>query len=467
LRLAGREPSILVGGSDPGDRDPPGCVHIVDRQGFIHGFSRFKPLIYYCLYGDASLYECLHLSLTSLAKYGCFDGAVGVACDRPANELVKYIPETFHHRLILSDAVEERGSFNRYYLDHGLYDTHQPILYCDVAVVFDASITDLLIDILRCEQVCCATEEGIPPHLADGPPRLWDEGEAEKLGRNFSASNLEFCDANVSFGNSGMVGFANTARIKGVNALVRMLASRRSSDTFGNQPILNYVLHKTRLGNFQALDRYCRVARSLQDVPPAERRGLTLFDAASGTSSASAEASLMRSYLDALRRHEAEREEHRTDVELSLSIPGQMEVTELDRLASLARRVAPNGCIVEVGSLFGQSSWTLAKNTHTSVTVYCLDPWVREPWMLPIEERAGQGLSLQTFRENTAGLSNIIPLRGSSPREFVGWQRTIDLLFLGTARANPGLHYNLTFWAGFVRPGGGYAATPIPTDSPM
>ena len=175
--------------------------------------------------------------------------------------------------------------------------------------------------------------------------------------------------------------------------------------------------------------------------------------AAPRAAGASAKASLMMSYLDALHRHSEEGEEEDLDVELNLSIPGQMDATELDRLARLAHEVAPNGCIVEVGSLFGQSSWSLAKNTPANATVYCLDPWVREPWM-PIEERAGQGLYLETFRKNTDGLSNIIPLRGYSPREFVGWQRTIDLLFLGTARANPGLHYNLTFWAGFVRPGG-------------
>jgi hypothetical protein len=369
--------------------------------------------------------------------------------------LAKYVPETFHHRLILSEASKDRGQFSRYYPDPKLCDVYQPIVCCDVDVVFDTSVTDLLIDIILSDEVCCAAEEGNLPDLAGIPPRLWDEDVANNFGRNLFTSDPAFYDTNVSFGNASVVGFATTARIRGVGALGRMIATRQSPDQFDDKPILNYILHKTRLGNFRMLDRYCRLARSLEDVPPAERRGLTLFDAASGTSSAPAKASpTMRSYLDALRRHEAEREEDRTEVELNLSIPGQMEVTDLEGLARLARRVAPHGCIVEVGSLFGQSSWTLAKNTHTSVTVYCLDPWVREPWMLPIEERAGQGLSLETFRENTAGLSNIIPLRGHSPREFVGWQRTIDLLFLGTARANPGLHYNLTFWAVFVRPGG-------------
>ena len=63
-------------------------------------------------------------------------------------------------------------------------------------------------------------------------------------------------------------------------------------------------------------------------------------------------------------------------------------------------------------------------------------------------------MSLDAFRKNVAGISNIIPLPGYSPREFVGWQRGIDLLFIGNVRTNPDLHYNLTFWADFVPPGG-------------
>jgi hypothetical protein len=114
-----------------------------------------------------------------------------------------------------------------------------------------------------------------------------------------------------------------------------------------------------------------------------------------------------------------------------------MDATELNRLARLARRVPPNGCIVEIGSLFGQSSWILAKNAPPSVNVYCLDPWVREPWILPLEERVGQNLSFDTFRKNVVGISNLIPLRAYSPREFVGWQRRIDLLFIGNVRTNP------------------------------
>jgi hypothetical protein len=74
--------------------------------------------------------------------------------------------------------------------------------------------------------------------------------------------------------------------------------------------------------------------------------------------------------------------------------------------------------------------------------------------MAPIEELAGDTLSFEAFKKNISGVSNIIPLRGYSPRDFIGWQRAIDLLFGNNIHANPMLRQNLAFWARFVRPGG-------------
>ena len=254
-----------------------------------------------------------------------------------------------------------------------------------------------------------------------------------------------------------MVGFDNTARVRSVNDLVRTIATRQSSDqirVFSDQPILNYVLHKTGLGNFDILNKYCRLTRAVEDVPPAARRGIAHFHLASGAEDALPKVSVMRSYLNELDRHAGDSKDNQPDLELNFSLPGQMRVEELERLARLARTVPPNGCIVEVGSLFGLSSWTLAKNAHPSVTVYCIDPWVREPWMRSIEEAAGYTLSLENFRTNVSDVANIIPLRGYSPRDFDGWQRQIDLLFEDSVHTNPVLHQNLTFWTPFVRPRG-------------
>jgi len=454
--LVGKGPSLLIDKSD-GGHHRPARLHVVDARGAAHSFSRFKPLVYFCVYGHDSYYECLRLSLISLATHGRYNGTIGVACDRPASEVMKFIPDAFHNRLIVSAASKDRGWFNRYYLDHRLYDDFQPVLYSDVDVVFDCDIINLLIDILLQRQVCCATEAYAHTDLAGRSPRLWDDYAGNYFGRFLYAAEPEFPEESVPLANSGVVGFDGTARVCTVNKLVKAIAGRQTSErlrVFGDQPILNYVLHKTGLGNFELVNRYCRLTRKIEDASPADRRGLVHFHLASGAADGSAKSSIMASYLDRLDRHEAAAKDDRADVQLNLTIAGQMTAVELERLARLARLVPPNGCIVEIGSLFGLSSWTLAKNAHPSVTVYCIDPWVREPWMAEVEASAGQTLSLETFRKNVGDTHNIIPLPGYSPRDFIGWQRAVDMIFEDSVHTNPTLHETLTFWSRFVRPSG-------------
>jgi hypothetical protein len=271
--------------------------HVDESPGTVQTFSRFNPLVYFCVYGDESFYECLRLSLESLAEYGSFRGMVGVACDRSRDELITYIPETFHDRLIVSEGSRDRGWFNRYYLDHGLYDAFQPILYCDIDVVFDANIADLLIDIVLQDRVCCATENYGFSHWAELPPRLWDDRPGNYFGKYLYASDPNFDDARVPLGNSGVIGFDNTRRIRAVNGLVRRIASRQNTELlriYSDQPILDYVLHKTGIGNFEILNKYCRLTRSVADVPPSGRCGMAHFHLASD---ARTKAAAMRSYL--------------------------------------------------------------------------------------------------------------------------------------------------------------------------
>ena len=61
--------------------------------GGAHRFSRFAPLVHYRLGGDDTAYECLRLSLTSLTGHGGYLGPISIACDRPAESVLAYLPE--------------------------------------------------------------------------------------------------------------------------------------------------------------------------------------------------------------------------------------------------------------------------------------------------------------------------------------------------------------------------------------
>ena len=328
-------------------------------------------------------------------------------------------------------------------------------------VIFDANITNMLSDILMSDRICCATEEESLPNLARTAPRFWEEIPGNYFGRSLYLTDPDFRDTVVPLGDAGVVGFPNVTRMQVVNDSVRNLAASQSPDflsIFTDQPILNYVLHKTGLGDFEVLNKYCRLTRSLENVPANGRRGIVHFHLASGLSDATPKSSMMKSYLEDLANSDAASvgDETRSDAcaNLNLAIPGQMSEKELERLSALAREVPPNGCIVEIGALFGLSSWTLAKNAHASVTVYSIDPWVREWWMSSVEEQGGQILSFEAFKRNVSDAQNIIPLRGYSPKDFVGWQRPIDMIFEDSVHTNPVLHQNLSFWVPRVREGG-------------
>lgn len=432
----------------------PAVMHVIGAQGQLQSFSRYMPLVYFFVYGHESFYQCLQLTLSSLERYGRYDGTIAIACDLDADRVLKYVPKSFRDRCMVTEASKERGYFNRYFLDEELYARYQPIVCSDVDVVFDCEVTDLLIDVLRQDKVCLATED--IPELAERSPRLWPEYTGNFFGRYLYAAEREFPLQGIPLGNAGFIGFPNLYRVRHLYDLLKSVASRQTPQQikdYTDQAILNYVLNKTASGDYSVMNRYGRISRNLTDVPVSERTGFVHFHLDSGVADAASKLSTMKSYLNRLSMPAHETGNAR-EVHHNTEISGQLSNREIKRLAQLAKCVPPNGCIVEIGSLFGLSSWILAKNAHPSVTVYCIDPWIREPWMAQIESEAGQYLSLDTFRQNVRDCPNIIPLPGYSPVDFVGWQRRIDLLFEDSVHSNPILHGTLSHWAPLVHENG-------------
>src|SRR6476646_5320854 len=115
---------------------------------------------------------------------------------------------------------------------------------------------------------------------------------------------------------------------------------------------------------------------------------------------------------------------------IDLTIPGQMTEGELRGIEELARRVPSGGCIVETGSLYGLSSYTWATSVGPSVTVYCIDPWVRERWIVEFVEKQVPdcpSFSFEAFQHYTKSCANIVPIRGYSPQDVKGWGIPVDL----------------------------------------
>ncbi|MEJ0050902.1 MAG: class I SAM-dependent methyltransferase [Methylovirgula sp.] len=141
---------------------------------------------------------------------------------------------------------------------------------------------------------------------------------------------------------------------------------------------------------------------------------------------------------------------------IDLSIPGQMTENELRGIEAIAAGAPQNAQIVEIGSLFGLSSVTWASSAPLGSTVFCIDPWVREQWIIDLVETKIPNcpiFSREAFNNFTKSYKNITPLQGYSPQDFTNWRQPVDVLFDDAMHHNPFLRTNLRFWLQFMKPG--------------
>ena len=175
LPVVSRGQVITIGQSD--DSRPPPHLEIRVAPGGAHRFSRFAPLVHYRLGGDDTAYECLRLSLTSLTGHGGYLGPISIACDRPAESVLAYLPQELRSRVTFARISAADAAAEDAGLDPALQDRHQPILLAAPDVIFDASILDLLIDCIlegrtRISTVSqCAVERGLR-HFPEAPSEV-------------------------------------------------------------------------------------------------------------------------------------------------------------------------------------------------------------------------------------------------------------------------------------------------------
>lgn len=136
------------------------------------------------------------------------------------------------------------------------------------------------------------------------------------------------------------------------------------------------------------------------------------------------------------------------------NIPGQVSEYELRAIEAVAGLLPEKGHMVEVGSLFGRSSWAWAKSCDASVTVHCIDPWQGNEGVRTMEEMYKVKYGIEGFRKFTADCPNIEAHQGFSPKEFKNWSQQLDLYFEDAVHVDPILSENIDFWASKLKPSG-------------
>jgi len=136
-----------------------------------------------------------------------------------------------------------------------------------------------------------------------------------------------------------------------------------------------------------------------------------------------------------------------------MDIPGQVSEAQLQAIEAVATLVPENGCVVEIGSLFGRSSWAWSRSVPETATVICVDPWEGNEGAHAVGRTHGVRYGFESFADFTRGCDNIVPIRAYSP-EGVSWSRPIDCYYEDAVHTNPILGRNIAFWTSFLRPTG-------------
>lgn len=251
----------------------------IDKSGNLNPL--FRPLVCTIAYGPDCYFECLHWFLVSLDQFGGYRGQIAVISDRERDEVIKFIPETMQKRV--SVLIEKDLShISRYNILDTISETYFPIIYIDNDIIIDSEISSLIDEVIEANGVCVSTEEETYPELTSANIR--DVLDSRRIGNWFGLELLkadsDCADEKLPLANSGIIGFCNRYYFKIVSDIVKMLYSHPNHQNivkyFGDQPLLNYALVKTRLGSYKPLARKCRFAAAWR-LNQCERRGFVHF----------------------------------------------------------------------------------------------------------------------------------------------------------------------------------------------
>jgi len=238
---------------------------------------RFKPLIYFAVFGPDYIFDMLGLCLESICANGAYSGHVFILSDRQCEEMARYIPAEMSARTILSyRTVSDRHAMmmERFDISDLPIGQFQPVLCLDADMICDAPIMPMLA-------------------LCNTAPMLF--GSAEFGGATLSRMSVpiaqwfgrflfEAAGYNLDqvYGlNGGAIAFPNQDFAVPIFRLVAA-AYRETQSQFenfrelGEQPILNHALQTAGLIDARALNKFIQFRN--QCLGTKERRGLMHFN---------------------------------------------------------------------------------------------------------------------------------------------------------------------------------------------
>ncbi|AZO28488.1 hypothetical protein EJ071_14495 [Mesorhizobium sp. M1B.F.Ca.ET.045.04.1.1] len=255
--------------------------YIVDELGRLVEVPVFRPVIYTSVYGSELYYDCLRIFLLSLEKYGNYRGSIKIASDRTLDQVLEYVPNSAKER-VLHTSINHGNWMQRYNVEAlGLHD-FSPILHIDSDIVVNRDINQRLHAICSRRQVCVTTEVETYPELAQ--QKIAQLPDQRRIGNwwglEILRSDPSCSEAFLPLVNGGIMGFSDHSVFSLTSLLVAELykapAHAAVAEWFGDQPFLNYVLVKTKLGEYDIFGNACSFSGSSTPLPQ-ERLGFAHF----------------------------------------------------------------------------------------------------------------------------------------------------------------------------------------------
>ncbi|MBS1104493.1 hypothetical protein JK202_16155 [Gluconobacter sp. Dm-62] len=242
-------------------------------------FLLYCPHIYITAYSSANVLKQLALCVSSIRKFGKFNGRITVMTDQ-AIETIRDICDDESIDIDFMQPKDFVGFVCSKYsiINKDIYKHSQPLLYIDPDIIFDRPISPLFLDAVLSETICAPLETF--NRLMTHPPIGSSLIQLDQLNVNIYSSGV----------NGGTISFPNIddEKTREFVRLVRRTIANigwkfgRKYNGWADQEVLNYISYKFGGINSSVFTKYANyVMGSMEDIY--SRRGFVHFVGRSST----------------------------------------------------------------------------------------------------------------------------------------------------------------------------------------
>ena len=263
------------------------------RDGWrIEQICQYRPLIYYTAFGSDDILQQFAISVSSLIRFGQYQGPILLLTDRTRAELAALLPpENLARVAIMPFRPSDRPGFlaARYLIVDWLEGWQfQPLLYVDADIVFDRDVAPMLHAIATSDRIAAPVElqTTLARHVASGASLM----QRDQISPGYMAGF-----------NSGTLGIPNLRHHASTLRLIRQIIMNhsvihgRTSLPFVDQEVANYVSFRLAHVDTVLVSRYVRYGGENADIH--NRCGLFHFWMVAGAAN---RAQAMREYVTRL-----------------------------------------------------------------------------------------------------------------------------------------------------------------------